>query len=65
MEADSDFFKMHESDSVAREVAVDPYNKGGLAFWFVRAERYELAKGMPYKSVTDHRKKYNLLAYKG
>ncbi len=27
------------------------HNKGGLAFWFVRAERYELPDGMPYQSV--------------
>lgn len=27
------------------------HNKGGLAFWFIRAERYELKTGMPYQSV--------------
>jgi hypothetical protein len=27
------------------------HNTGGLAFWFVRAERYELSGGMPYCSV--------------
>jgi hypothetical protein len=27
------------------------HNTGGLAFWFVRAERYELSEGMPYRSV--------------
>jgi len=27
------------------------HNSGGLAFWFVRAERYELPQGMPYLSV--------------
>ena len=27
------------------------HNKGGLAFWFIRAERYELPAGMPYQSV--------------
>jgi hypothetical protein len=27
------------------------HNTGGLAFWFLRAERYELAQGMPYASV--------------
>jgi hypothetical protein len=27
------------------------HNTGGLAFWFVRAERYRLAEGMPYHSV--------------
>lgn len=28
------------------------YNTGGLAFWFVRAERYELGNGMPFESVS-------------
>lgn len=27
------------------------HNSGGLAFWFLRAERYELAAGMPYQAV--------------
>ena len=27
------------------------HNTGGLAFWFLRAERYELQEGMPYRSV--------------
>ncbi|NIR48772.1 hypothetical protein GWN15_10465 [candidate division KSB1 bacterium] len=27
------------------------FNAGGLAFWFVRAERYVLPNGMPYQSV--------------
>lgn len=29
------------------------HNSGGMAFWFVRAERYELAGGMPFRSVTE------------
>ncbi len=29
------------------------HNSGGLAFWFIRAERYELSDGMPYRSVRD------------
>ena len=29
------------------------HNSGGLAFWFVRGERYELNDGMPYRSVRD------------
>ena len=29
------------------------HNTGGLAFWFVRGERYELSEGMPYRSVRD------------
>lgn len=27
------------------------YNKGGLSFWFVRAERYKRRDGMPFRSV--------------
>ncbi len=27
------------------------HNTGGLAFWFIRAERYELQSGMPFESV--------------
>jgi len=27
------------------------HNTGGLAFWFLRAERYELKAGMPVRSV--------------
>ena len=27
------------------------HNTGGLAFWFLRAERYQLRDGMPYRSV--------------
>lgn len=27
------------------------HNTGGLAFWFLRAERYELQEGMPFLSV--------------
>lgn len=27
------------------------HNSGGLAFWFLRAERYELIEGMPFRSV--------------
>jgi hypothetical protein len=29
------------------------HNTGGLAFWFVRAERYEPTDGIPYRSVQD------------
>jgi len=29
------------------------HNTGGLAFWFLRGERYQLAEGMPYRSVKD------------
>ncbi len=33
------------------------HNTGGLAFWFIRAERYVLAEGMPFQSVRDHYQK--------
>lgn len=29
------------------------HNTGGLAFWFLRAERYEKIEGMPFRSVKD------------
>ena len=29
------------------------HNTGGLALWFIRAERYELVEGMPFRSVRD------------
>jgi hypothetical protein len=35
------------------------HNTGGLAFWFLRAERYELADGMPYRTVRSRSKEYN------
>ncbi|QEG37995.1 hypothetical protein [Bythopirellula goksoeyrii] len=31
---------------------VPAHNTGGLALWFVRAERYELAEGMPFRPVS-------------
>ena len=31
------------------------HNTGGLAFWFLRAERYERPDGMPYRSVRARR----------
>lgn len=34
------------------------HNTGGLAFWFVRAERYELSEGMPYRSVAVRRQEF-------
>lgn len=29
------------------------HNTGGLAFWFIRAERYERERGMPFRSVRE------------
>jgi hypothetical protein len=34
------------------------HNTGGLAFWFLRAERYERISGMPYRSVQARRAHY-------
>ncbi len=33
----------------------DYHNTGGLAFWFLRAERYERPDGMPYRTVRARR----------
>ena len=33
------------------------HNTGGLAFWFIRAERYASAGGMPFRTVRDRCKK--------
>jgi len=32
------------------------HNTGGLAFWFLRAERYERKQGMPFHSVKQRRR---------
>jgi hypothetical protein len=32
------------------------HNSGGLAFWFLRAERYTLEAGMPYRSAASRHK---------
>ena len=37
--------------------AADYHNTGGLAFWFLRAERYERPEGMPFPSVRARHKK--------
>ncbi|WP_298869052.1 hypothetical protein [uncultured Gimesia sp.] len=29
------------------------HNTGGLAFWFIRAERYELEEGMPFRTARE------------
>jgi len=38
------------------------HNTGGLALWFVRAERYERAEGMPFRSVQERCQEYELAA---
>jgi hypothetical protein len=35
----------------SRASGTPAHNTGGLAFWFIRAERYERDGGMPFKSV--------------
>jgi hypothetical protein len=35
------------------------HNTGGLAFWFLRAERYERQAGMPYRSVRQRRRTHD------
>lgn len=34
------------------------HNTGGLAFYFIRAERYERAEGMPFRSVKERCQEY-------
>ncbi|MEQ9409076.1 MAG: hypothetical protein RIK87_15175 [Fuerstiella sp.] len=39
--------------AVKTDVPSPRHNTGGLAFWFIRGERYELKEGMPFRSVRD------------
>lgn len=41
------------------------HNSGGLAFWFIRAERYEQSEGMPFRSVRERSKEYKSRSTKG
>ncbi len=41
------------------------HNTGGLAFWFLRAERYERAAGMPYRSVRQRRRAHDVESDEG
>lgn len=47
--------KSGKKGSLGIRAAAEPkaprHNTGGLAFWFLRAERYELPGGMPFASV--------------
>lgn len=36
-----------------RAAGLPAHNTGGMAFWFVRAERYQRSEGMPYRSVRE------------
>ncbi len=40
-----------------RNPSEPPHNTGGLAFWFIRAERYLRAEGMPFQSVRERYQK--------
>jgi len=40
------------------------HNTGGLAFWFIRAERYERAGGMPFRTVRQRCNEVNSTALK-
>ncbi|MCI0364495.1 MAG: hypothetical protein L0219_11460 [Phycisphaerales bacterium] len=42
----------------ARAAATPHHNTGGLAFWFLRAERYELKQGMPFTSVRERSREF-------
>ena len=42
----------------ARAPQTPNHNHGGLAFWFVRAERYELPQGMPFRTVRERCKEF-------
>lgn len=35
------------------------HNTGGLAFWFIRAERYERPEGMPFQSVQERSEEFD------
>jgi hypothetical protein len=35
------------------------HNSGGLALWFIRAERYECIAGMPFRSVRERSKEFD------
>ncbi len=45
----------------ARVTQTPNHNRGGLAFWFVRAERYELEAGMPFRTVRERCKEFETL----
>lgn len=36
-----------------------PHNTGGLAFWFLRAERYEPKTGMPFRTVGERNAEFS------
>lgn len=38
------------------------HNTGGLAYWFVRAERYDRRDGMPFRTVKERQQEYESAA---
>ena len=46
----------------AQATGTASHNTGGLAFWFIRAERYERAEGMPFFTVRERCQKYDSTA---
>jgi hypothetical protein len=60
--------KMGKKGSLGARAKVSPrtttprahHNTGGLAFWFLRAERYERRDGKPFPSVKERNKKLML-----
>ena len=43
---------------VSKNPSGPSYNSGGLAFWFIRAERYVRSEGMPFQSVRERYKQF-------
>jgi hypothetical protein len=52
--------KTGKKGSLGVRAAVAPrqpsHNTGGLAFWFIRAERYQPVAGLPFRSVRERRR---------
>ena len=40
------------------------HNTGGLAFWFLRAERYQLEAGMPYHTAAERHRRMHGSAHR-
>jgi hypothetical protein len=51
--AESLFDKADEPVRAPAEPLQPVHNEGGLAFWFIRAERYERPEGMPFPTVDE------------
>jgi hypothetical protein len=43
----------------SRAAGAPAHNTGGLAFWFIRAERYERSEGMPFRSVRERGQQFD------